>query len=348
MCPTPSREAGRPTVKTVAEQAGVSSTTVSRVLNGKADSFTESTKQRVFDAVRELDYRPNSLAVGLRKSTTRTIGLVIPDIANAYFHQIARGAEDTAMALGYTVIFCNTDRLVEKELLCLDVLTDKRVDGIIFTGAGINNDRHVADRLSASANVVTIGAHRLPFPSIGVDDRAAIAAAVAHLAEQGRQKIACIGGQASWLLHQERFAGYRDGLRKAGIRFRRELAWNSDLTLSSGQEVMEQAIVSGLDFDAIIAFDDYAALGAMRALRQHGIKVPTDVAVIGCDDLSISELVEPPLSSIAFPVYEFGAAAVRIIVAKSEGKHSGESMQFPYEIRARASSAPSAGHSAAV
>jgi LacI family transcriptional regulator len=328
----------RATVKTVAELAGVSTTTVSRVLNGKGDTISQATRDRVVEAARTLDYRPNTLAVGLRKATTRTLGLMIPDIANAYFHQLARGAEDTAMALGYTVIFCNTDRRPEKEAMYIDVLSDKRVDGIIFSGAGMNDDQHIAARLDADAQVVTIGPHRLPFPSIGVDEGAAIAAAVAHLAEQGCRAIACIGGEPEWLIHEERLAGFRRGLLDAGLPVHEERLLASDFTIASASSAVEHALDAGLAFDGIVGFNDYAAIGAMRALRGRGLGIPGDVAVIGCDGLVVGTLVEPPLSSISFPLYEFGAAASRMVIAMSEGRPVERRVEFPFELVVRESS----------
>jgi LacI family transcriptional regulator len=330
--------AARPTVKTVAELAGVSTTTVSRVLNGKSQELSEATRQRVHEAARVLGYRPNSLAVGLRKQTTRTIGLMVPDIGNSYFHQLARGAEDTAMQAGYATIFCNTDRRPEKEITYIDLLSDKRVDGIIFTGGGVNGDSHVSERLRPDAKVVTIGPHRLPFPSVGVDDRAAIATAVEHLASQGCRDIACIGGTPGWLIHEERLEGFRRGLTHAGMPFQESLLWLTDLTHNEAKTAIDRAVAQDLRFDGLIAFSDVAAVGAMRALREHGVSIPGDVAIVGCDDTTLSTLVEPQLSSIAFPVYEFGAEATRMIIAMAENKSVEQHVEFDFELHVRASS----------
>ncbi|MGD9734447.1 MAG: LacI family DNA-binding transcriptional regulator [Solirubrobacterales bacterium] len=328
----------RATVKMVADAAGVSPTTVSRVLNGKSDTLLEETRQRVFEAARQLSYRPNSVAVSLRKQMTLTIGLIVPDIANAYFHQLARGAEDVAVELGYTVVLCNTDRKPEKESMALELLGDKQVDGIIFTGGGVDGDAHVSERLEEDAKVVTIGPHRLPYPSIGVDDRAAVETAVLHLAEQGCKSIACIGGQPGWLIHQERMNGFEDGLRLANLKLDPELVWLSDMSVEAGWSTVRSALDRGLAFDGVIAFSDYAALSAIQALLERGVRVPEDVAVVGCDDTVFSTLVEPRLSSIAFSAYEFGAQATRMLVAMNEGKEVGRRVEFPFELHVRESS----------
>jgi LacI family transcriptional regulator len=242
------------------------------------------------------------------------------------------------MSRGYTVIFCNTDRRPEKEAMAIDLLTDKRVDGIIFTGGGLDGEGHVAERLRADANVVTIGPHRLPFPSIGVDDRAAIASGVRHLAEQGCSRIACIGGQPGWLIHEERIEGFKRGLEAAGLPFDPALVWLTDLSADAGRAAVEGALHDGLEFDAVIAFSDYAALGAMRALRQAGIRIPADVAVVGCDDIPLTTLVEPELTSVAFPLHEFGAEAARMLIEMSERRPVQQHKEFSFELHVRESS----------
>jgi LacI family transcriptional regulator len=329
----------RPTVKTVAALAGVSTTTVSRVLNHKADLLSDATKARVFEAARELNYRPNSMAIALRKKVSQTIGLIIPDISNPYFHQIARGAEDTAMKHGYTVIFCNTDRSAKKELTYIDLLDEKRVDGIILTGGGIDGDSHLADRLREDARVVAIGPHRLSFPSIGADDRGAIQSAVLHLAAGGRRRIACLGGQPGWLIHEERLAGFRAGLEAAGLAFEESLVIPSDLSIDGGQHAVERALAEGLSFDAIMSFSDYAGLGAMRALKEAGLAIPDQVAIMGCDDSPLSQMIDPALSSITFPVYEFGSIASQMIVDMSRGRPVPASQILPFHLRIRQSTA---------
>jgi LacI family transcriptional regulator len=287
---------------------------------------------------RALDYRPNSLAVSLRKGSTATIGLIIPDISDAYFHQIARGVEDAARGEGYLVIFCNTDRESAKELLYFDTLLEKQVDGVIFAGGGVDEDEHLRGHRWAGAKIVVIGPHRLDVPHVAVDNRAAGAAAVEHLAEQGCRRIAVAGGQPNWLVHQVRLEGVHAGLAAAGLPVHPELMWLGDFRLESGYEVVDQALRDGLDFDGLIAFNDYSALGAMQALRTHGRAIPDDVAVVGFDDLPMSTLVDPQLTSISFPLREMGEAAARLIIQASRDGDVFEPALFPFELRARGSS----------
>jgi len=330
------------TAKAVAERAGVSVTTVSRVLSGHADAIPQETQDRVTAAAAELRYRPNSLARALRKGSTQTIGLIVPDISDTYFHQVARGVEDVAQAAGYMVIFCNTDRLAAKEQSCLDLLCDKRVDGIIFCGGGLDEEKHLSSRDWAGAAVVAIGPHVLDVPAVRVDDAAAIGSAVEHLAATGRRHILCVAGQPDWLITRQRLAGYRAAVRRLGLDGNPQLIRYAGFASTHGHDAVTQALASGVVFDSVIAFDDYAALGALQALREAGLHVPGDVAIVGCDDIPFAALACPPLTSIRFPTYDFGATAARMVLDMLNGKEFQHVVEFPFELNVRASTAVTA------
>lgn len=326
------------TAKVVAERAGVSITTVSRVLSGRGDATSPETRERVLTAARDLKYRPSSLAIALRKGSTRTIGLLVPDISDAYFYQVARGLEDAAQLTGYTVMLCNTDRLPAKERSYIDVLTDQRVDAIVFAGGGVNDDAHLRDLSWAGVHAVTIGPHRLPFPSIRVDDAGTIEMAVDHLVEQGCRRILCIAGQENWLIHQERLAGYRRAVARHGLPDDPTLLSHGPFAVESGSAAVDAALNSGIRFDGVVSFNDYSAIGAMQALQRHGIRVPDDVAVVGCDDVPISSLVCPQLTSVSFPQYDFGRVAMRIVQDLVAGNAVPSTTEFPHHLKIRASS----------
>jgi LacI family transcriptional regulator len=329
----------RITVKTVADRAGVSVATVSRVLGGGEGRVTAATRQRVLDAARTLDYQPNSLAVALRKGVTKMIGLIVPDISNPYFHAVARGVEDVAQEAGYAVLFCNTDRRVDKESLCLDLLREKRTDGIIFCGGGVGGEDHLRDRDWGGAEVVAIGPHVLDFPTVRADDAAAIAEAVEQLASSGRRRVLCIGGDANWLITQRRLVGYREAVRRLGLDDDPELVFFASFTTEGGRQAVTEALERGVGFDAVVTFDDESALGALLTLQEAGLAVPDDVAVVGCSDLPFASLIDPPLTSISFPTYEFGATAARMVLARLAGRPVEPIVDFPFELRVRASSA---------
>lgn len=323
--------------KAVAERVGVSLTTVSRVLNGQDDAIPESTRERVIAAANELGYRPNSLAAALRKGVSWTIGLIVPDISDAYFHQVARGVEDVAQPAGYMVVFCNTDRVPEKELACVQLLDDKRADAIIFAGGGIGAEKHLLDYPWESMSTVTIGPHRLPVPSIRVDDSATIQTAVEHLVEGGCRRILCIAGQPDWLITNSRLNGYQRALKDAGFPIEPELIMHGEFSQAAGYEAARQALSAGAEFDGVVAFNDYVAIGAIGALHEWGRGVPEDVAVIGCDDIPLASLVHPGLSSISFPQYEFGRHAMRTVLDMAAGNEVEEEIIFPHHLEVRAS-----------
>lgn len=324
------------TAKAVAERAGVSVTTVSRVLNGHAELISQHTQDRVFEAARALGYRPNSLAIALRKGTTQTIGLIVPDIGDAYFHQVARGVEDVAQPAGYGVILTNTDRVPERERVCVELLLDKRVDGLIFAGGGIDNDEHLAGQAWGNTRVVTIGPHALRFPSVLVDDSAAIATAVAHLAEIGCRRLLCLAGQPNWLVSQRRLDGYRRGVREAGLDRDEGLILHGQFDRASAETRVRDALERGLAFDGVVAFNDYCAIGAMQALAANGRRVPADVAVVGCDDIAVSELVQPALTSISFSQYQLGRAAAEFLLTPPSDAEENV-VTYPHRLTLRAS-----------
>lgn len=326
----------RSSAKDVAELAGVSVTTVSRVFNGPAGLIPLDTEKRVRDAAVTLKYRPNTLARALRQGRTQTIGLVVPDISDAYFHQIARGVEDAAQKANYTVIIANTDRRPEKEMACVNLMLDKNVDAIIFAGGGIDGDDHLTEYDWTGTYVITIGPHRLPFPAILADDEAALATATRHLAEQGRSRILCLAGQPNWLVAQSRLTGYRQAVLDLGLHLDDRLIVFGGFDEQSGITLTEQAIADGVDFDGLIAFNDYAAIGAISALGRQGKNVPDDVAVVGCDDTPLARLVAPSLTSIRFPQYKFGEAAAKIIIGERQPQQ--DPLMFPYELVIRESS----------
>jgi LacI family transcriptional regulator len=326
------------TVKTVAERAKVSVATVSRVLGGHADVVAEPTRQRVLDAARELQYVPHPVAVALRKGVSNVLGLVIPDISDAYFHQVARGVEDVAQVNGYAVVFCNTDRKVEKELRTLDLLRDQRADGIIFCGGGVGSEAHLQSRDWSSAKVVAIGAHLVDLPSIRVDDGAAIEAAVEHLASTGRRRILCIAGQPEWIVTQRRVEGYRSAVQRLDLASGPELLFYAGFSTEDGQRVVADALAYGIEFDAVLAFDDDAALGALIALRQASLSVPDEVSLVGCDDLPFDRLTTPPLTSIRWPTYDIGVAAAEMVLDMIARRETEQVVEFPFELCVRASS----------
>jgi LacI family transcriptional regulator len=332
--------AKRVSARDVAALAGVSVTTVSRVLNDKGDDLAEATRERVRAAARELGYQANAAAVALRRGRTGTIGLVVPDIGDQYFHRIARGIEDTVRPEGYGIVFCNTDRVVAREAEAVELLLGKSVDGIVLCGGGIGADRHLRSRNWAGTRVVTIGPHMLDLPAVTVDDVGAIAALVEHLADGGRRRILCLAGDEHWLVSQERLAGYRKAVTELGLDDDPALVVHSGFAAEDGEAGVQHALDGGIRFDAVLAFNDYSALGAANALEQRGLRIPDDVAVAGCDDIDFASFARVPLTSVRFPTYDMGQAAVGLVLPDGATAHDHPTTSFGYELRIRRSTAP--------
>lgn len=312
-------------------------TTVSRVLNGKAYAIPESTRERVLKCAADLDYRPNSLAAALRNGHTNTIGLIIPDITDAYFHDIARGVEDVARSVGFKVIFCNTDRVIERELDYVRLLDDSRVDAVIFAGGAIGDDRHLTAYPWRRMKVVTVGPHKLDAPSVKVDDAKAIELAIKHLRDVGCQRVLCLASHPDWLITQERLRGYREGVKRFRLAQTDDLIVQAGFRREEGSRATQKVIADGLEFDAVLCFNDYTALGAIEALQASGRRVPRDVAVMGCDDLMLSSLVTPKLTSIRFPGYQLGDAAAKKALAAITDSEAPSHDVFDFQIKVRES-----------
>ncbi|MDV3127236.1 LacI family transcriptional regulator [Mycobacterium sp. 21AC1] len=302
----------RPVVaKDVAEAAGVSIATVSRVLNGKPGRISVETRERVIAAAERLQYKPDPLGRSLRSGSSRTLGLVVPDIGDQYFQYIARGAETAARERGYGIVFCNTDRDPDRELAALEFLSDKRVDGVVLCGGGLQDEKHLAD--FDNLTIISIGPHQLPVPNLAVDNHSAMHAAISHLATLGRTRVLCIAGEREWLITQARLEAANDAAHSLGMDTDPDLVRYTGFTAEAGAAAANAALAEKLDFDAVLAFNDYAAVGAMSVLAGSGRAIPGDVAIVGCDDTDIAAYARVPLTTIRFPTARLGETAVRVL-----------------------------------
>jgi LacI family transcriptional regulator len=303
----------RSTAKDVADAAGVSIATVSRVLNGKPGRISVQTRERVLAMAERLQYKPDPLARSLRNGSSRTLGLVVPDIGDQYFQYIARGAEIAARERGYGIVFCNTDRHPDRELEALAFLSDKGVDGVVLCGGGLQDEEHLANKDFGGLAIVSIGPHQLPVPNLAVDNHAAMHAAISHLATLGHKRVLRIAGQRDWLITGARLAGSEEAISSLGLDTDPNLVRYSGFTAEAGAAAANTALREKLDFDAVLAFNDYAAVGAMSVLASSGRSIPGDVAIIGCDDTDIAAYSRVPLTTIRFPTARLGETAVRVL-----------------------------------
>jgi DNA-binding LacI/PurR family transcriptional regulator len=334
------------TIADVATEAGVSPATVSRVLNDSGYPVRPETRQRVLHAIEKLDFRPNEVARALLLKRTRTVGLVIPDIANPYYPAISRGVEDEASARGYAVIFCNTDRDSAKSEQYVHTLLQKQVEGIIVAGGG--TDFGKASETFARTQVVFVGRPELRWPSVEIDNAAAVATGMSHLVELGHRRIAFVGGPEKLTSSRDRLEGYRRSLREHGLGDEPGLVREGDYTESGGYEGARSLLSERRRPTAIFAANDRMAIGALAAASDLELEVPADVSVVGFDDIALARYVRPTLTTLSIPAYDLGATAMRLLLELQERKRNGgaarskrRAVRLPVQLVIRDSTASS-------
>lgn len=304
----------------VAREASVSLMTVSRVVNGKGEVSAE-TRQRVLAVVERLGYRPSGIARGLATQRTGTLGLVVPDVANPFFADVARGVEHTAYAEGYNVFLCNTEEDPQRELAVLWSLEEKRVDGVVLCSSRLDDaDLETALEAFPAAVLVNRELEGSDVATVILADDQAAFEATNHLLRLGRRAVGFLAGPSNSFSGRLRAGGYRRAL-SAGRIFPAP-AWIRQCppTVQGGQ-VAAAALLSAVpDLTALLCFNDLVAVGALQACAEAGREVPDDIAVVGHDDIPLSALVTPPLTTCRVPRFELGAQAVGALLRQIEGK----------------------------
>ena len=308
------------TIRDVAVRAGVSIATVSRVLNRVEYPIRSAIRERVLRAAEELDFRPSSVARALAGRETRTLALVVPDIANPYYPRLARGAEDVASQQGYALLICNTDYSDQKLAIYVGILRDKRVDGVLLAGGGSEHEAVLAELSASGLPMVAVGRHPLDVPSVRIDNVRAGQAATEYLLKLGRRRIAFLGGPRDHTTVLDRRLGYRRALRQAGLRPTPALELEGDFTPQAGERAARRLLEARRRPDGLFVLNDNMAIGALEVFKQRGVRVPREIAVIGFDDLPLAGYVEPSLSSVAVPAYELGATAARLLIQRLRGQ----------------------------
>ena len=308
------------TIADVARRAGVSTATVSRVLSGVGRARPE-THARVEAAARELGFRPSDVARSLKRRSTQSIGLIVTDIENPYFPQLVKAVEDAAIAAGYAVLLCNAVDDPEREAWYLDFLVERRVDGLVIAASTIGSRQ--GDWLAAAPLPVVLINTMAPdglVPTIVSDNRAGGRAAARHLLDLGHRRFGYLKPPPRNLDAPERLAGVSDELLEAGLAVdgaEPALAiGNGGPTVTGGEAAMTELL--GLDPrpTAVIAYNDLMAIGAMRAIRTAGLRVPADVSLIGFDDVALAAFVEPALTTLRQETAEMGRWAVETLTAR--------------------------------
>jgi LacI family transcriptional regulator len=329
-------------IRDVAGRAGVSVGTVSNVLN-RPDTVSAGTRQRVLDAISALGFVRNESARQLRAGHSRTIGLVVLDIANPFFTDVARGVEETANAAGLAVILCNTDDLPAKEAAHLDVLAEQRVQGVLITPTAQLSP--ALDALRSRGVPVVLLDRRATAPdqcAVAVDDVLGGRLAADHLLERGHRRIAFVGGPAELPQVHERHEGVRLAVREAcGSDDALTVLSQEKLTVAGGREAGEQII--GMHAarrpTAAICANDLVALGMLQEMVRHGVRVPDDFAIVGYDDIDFAAAAAVPLSSVRKPRQDLGRRAAELLLDEARNEdHRHEQLLFEPQLVVRESS----------
>ncbi len=307
---------GTPTMKRIAGQLGVSITTVSKVLNNHAD-ISEATRARVLAKVAELGYQPNAVARSLTLRSTKTLGIVIPDLMHSFFVEIIAGLEKVANAKGYGLLLCSSNEDARKERAELDMLRQRQVDAIVLASANAEGNTDLLKRLSAlGIGIVMIDRDDHPdvrCDRVLTDDHEVGRLATAHLLSQGRAAIAHIAGPP--IVHAKRRAdGYTTALRDAGVKARPEWIVRGGFMEADGHRSMKKLLALRPAIDAVFAANDPAAIGAMKAIWEAGLRVPDDIAVVGVGNIALSDLLRVPLTTVSWSRDEQGRRAAELIL----------------------------------
>lgn len=324
----------------MADRAGVSTSTVSHVIN-ETRYVSSDLQARVRQAMAELGYRPNALARSLRVKRSDTLGMIVPDIANAFFAEIVRAVEDVAFQQGYSLFLCNSERDLEKERLFTSVLVEKQVDGIVFVAVGASME--LVEQLADVTPVVVIDRELagLAVDVVLADNLAGGKMAAQHLVDLGHRRIACITGPSDLSLSAQRVIGYREVLQQAGVAYDERLVLRGSFDFASGYQCTAQLLALDEPPTAIFACNDVMAMGALRAAAEAGCRVPQELSILGFDDAPLASYTTPPLSTVAQPVPDFGQTAIRMLLERIQD-HALPPRRalLPMRLVVRASTAP--------
>jgi len=308
------------TLKDIGKEVGVSATTVSRALNNKSDISYE-VKQKIKEVAERLGYSPNALARSLKAKKTSSIGVLIADIADSFFAPIVKGIENTAREMGYSIILCDTGEEYEQEKLALQMMLEKRVDGLLITPSQ-----------TEYGDILELKRKKIPFVLVGrhfdlvesdyviPDEIEGAFLATDYLIKKGHKKILFINGPNYISSAKERLVGYKRALQEHAILFDKSLVKEGALKMEDGYRIMKEILSAGTKFTAVFAYCDFVVLGIMQALEEGKLKIPEDIAIVGYDDVAFARFLQVPLTTVHIPKYELGKEAMKLLKKKIEGE----------------------------
>ncbi|HNT78839.1 MAG TPA: LacI family DNA-binding transcriptional regulator [Anaerolineae bacterium] len=309
----------RATIKDVAEAAGVSRQTVSRAINNMGEISLE-TRLRILQIAEEMGYRPSSIARSLATQRTGTLGLVVPDVANPFFAEVARGAEHAAYTQDYNVFLCNTNEDPQREIAVLESLEEKRVDGVLLCSSRLPEEDLVA-ALSHYAAAVLFN-RKLDGSNVGavlIADERGGALATNHLLHAGHQKIGFLSGPPTSWSGQQRVKGYSAAMIAAGHPDPTDWVRVCSPTVAGGRGMALELLQAHPELTALFCYNDLVAIGALQACVQLKRKVPRDLAIVGFDDIPLAALVTPALTTCSVPRYDLGRQAMELLLERIDG-----------------------------
>ncbi len=310
------------TLREIASLANVSTTTVSKVLNGDFRKVSSETKERILAIARERHYYPNRMAKGLAERKSHMIGLLLPSISNPFYAEMARGITNFCEPAGYVTVLFNTDEREDREVNYINTLAGYRADGVMLIGS----ERTVA------GNIVLLKQHGIPYVVVDshtvtpaynviVNDFSGVYRMTKLLIDNGHRNIAFISGQG-YISDEKnpRLEGYRAAMQDFGVAVNPLMIEMGAYTVQSGYEKAQLLLSRGLDITALVCGNDLIAVGAYQAVRQRDMKVPRDISVTGYDDIFISDILDPPLTTVRSPVYDMGVAAASMLYKRIHGQ----------------------------
>ena len=324
------------TIKDIARLCDVSVTTVSRVINHKVDNIGAATVRKVEEKIEELGFKPNAIARSMVTGKSNTIGLVIPDVRNPFFSELAKGVEDCMNQHKYGVLLCNTDGSLEKEERYVKLLRGKSVDGIIFTTQNnYESEGYFEEIISKHYPVVLIERYlNTPqeVPGVYVDNTEGAKMICQFLLSRGFRKIACITGPLHTSNSVQRLQGYKKALAEAGIELNSNIIVEGNYHYNSGYLLTKELITRyRAEFDAVFACNDIMGYGAYKALQDAGLTVPDDMALAGFDNTPFLEVFEPRLTTINLPAHEMGKKAAEMLMPVMN-KEPLDNVRYEFEL----------------
>lgn len=336
------------TIKDIAKALGLSTSTVSRALRDSYEISLE-TKKLVLDYAQKINYHPNPIALSLKERRSRSIGVIVIEIANSFFSQVINGVESIAYNRGYNVIIAQSRESSERELLNLQYLTSRSIDGLIVSVSAETNDyaffRDLSDRgmpiVFFDRVVDEIGTHK-----VIVDNYKGAYDATMHLVQNGYRNIATLSNPDVLSIARERLAGYKAALQDSGLGLKEELikyCYHGGMILSEVESAMNELLSLKKKPDAILACSDKLTTGCLRIMKARGLRVPDEIALVGFSNTDLTELLEPPLSVIRQPAFEMGELATNMLLQLIESKRpvtDFETRVLSTELLVRASTNP--------